>query len=259
MSKLKTFEDGATDTGGVNSVERVGNTVRRPVGPWTPAVHALLRHLENAAFSAAPRILGFDDKGREVLSFLAGSAALRPWPQVLREDRGIVVLANRLRQYHEAVGDFIPPTDVPWRIPGIVWQPGMIIRHGDLGPWNSVWQEGEFVGWIDWDFAEPGYPLEDVAQLCWQSIPMRPDHVQYEVGFERPPDVWHRFQTLCDAYGANENEVLSVLPSLQDKESERITRFGNQGLKPWTTFLARGHVEQIAADTAWLKREIQNR
>jgi hypothetical protein len=29
-----------------NGVVCVGDTVRRPSGPWTPAVHALLTHVE---------------------------------------------------------------------------------------------------------------------------------------------------------------------------------------------------------------------
>ena len=39
---------------------RVGDTVRRPAGPWTPAVDALLRHLEDVGFPGAPRALGRD-------------------------------------------------------------------------------------------------------------------------------------------------------------------------------------------------------
>ncbi|MDQ3789736.1 MAG: aminoglycoside phosphotransferase family protein, partial [Actinomycetota bacterium] len=40
------IEDGATDRGSVTTVRRVGETIRRPVGEWTPAVHAVLTHLE---------------------------------------------------------------------------------------------------------------------------------------------------------------------------------------------------------------------
>lgn len=43
------IEDGATDKGSVTTVRRVGDTIRRPVGEWTPAVHALLTHLESVA------------------------------------------------------------------------------------------------------------------------------------------------------------------------------------------------------------------
>ena len=35
---------------------RHGDTILRPAGPWTPAVHALLRHLEEVGFPASPRV-----------------------------------------------------------------------------------------------------------------------------------------------------------------------------------------------------------
>jgi hypothetical protein len=38
-----------------SGVVRVGDTVRRPAGPWTPSVHALLTHLHDAGFDGAPR------------------------------------------------------------------------------------------------------------------------------------------------------------------------------------------------------------
>jgi hypothetical protein len=52
---------------------RIGDTVHRRAGPWTPAVHALLRYLERASFPA-PRVLGMDAQGREVLRFIEGEA-----------------------------------------------------------------------------------------------------------------------------------------------------------------------------------------
>ncbi len=43
-------------SGGNMSAEvvKVGSTVRRPTGPWTPCVHELLRHLESSGFEGAP-------------------------------------------------------------------------------------------------------------------------------------------------------------------------------------------------------------
>ena len=52
-------------------VRRVGETVRRPTGPWTTAVHHLLRHLEQVGFRGAPQALGIDEQAREILSSLA--------------------------------------------------------------------------------------------------------------------------------------------------------------------------------------------
>jgi len=46
---------GGNMTGGV---VRVGDTVRRPAAPWTPAVHALLDHLQAVGFRGAPRAHG---------------------------------------------------------------------------------------------------------------------------------------------------------------------------------------------------------
>ncbi|WP_020670813.1 hypothetical protein [Amycolatopsis nigrescens] len=61
--------------GAVNQLVRIGNTVRRPTGHWTPAVHALLDRLAAAGFTGSPRAHGFDAEGREVLDFLPGNIA----------------------------------------------------------------------------------------------------------------------------------------------------------------------------------------
>ena len=53
-------------------VIRIGDTVRRPWRPTTPATKALLEHLERVGFDGAPRFLGADDRGREILSFIPG-------------------------------------------------------------------------------------------------------------------------------------------------------------------------------------------
>src|ERR1700712_469901 len=73
-------------------VVRIGNAVHRPVRPWTPAVHAVLRHLEKVGFEGAPRVLGLDEQGREVLTFLEGETVgeRRPWPGWVHEDAALV-------------------------------------------------------------------------------------------------------------------------------------------------------------------------
>ena len=64
--------------GNAGGAVRVGATVRRPTGPWTPSVHALLNYLEARQFPGAPRALGVDEHGREVLSFLPGETDRGP-------------------------------------------------------------------------------------------------------------------------------------------------------------------------------------
>src|SRR6266436_863387 len=64
--------------GDLNVVVRVGDTVRRPAGP--PGVRALLEWFEHVGFDGAPRFLGFDDRGREILSYVEGDPAFAPVP-----------------------------------------------------------------------------------------------------------------------------------------------------------------------------------
>ena len=59
--------------GGINEVVRIGDTVRRPAGPWSPNVHALLRHLEG--FPGVPRVVAEPADGYEHLSFLPGEVS----------------------------------------------------------------------------------------------------------------------------------------------------------------------------------------
>jgi hypothetical protein len=62
--------------GGLQSsgIVRVGDTVRRPLHRSSEFVHALLRHFESVGFTGAPRLLGIDEHGREILSYVEGEA-----------------------------------------------------------------------------------------------------------------------------------------------------------------------------------------
>ena len=236
--------DGGAAHGSVNQVRRDGDRVIRPAGPWTPAVHALLRHLEAAGFAGVPRPITHDAT-TETVSYLPGEAAKRPWPAVLRADDGLIALGRWLAAYHHAVSDHVPAADARWRAPDAVWQPGMIVRHGDLGPWNTIWEHERLVGVIDWDFAEPGYPIEDVAQLAWYAVPLRATGAD---GLDRV----QRLRCLCAAYGIDAAEVVPAVAALQRHERERTLRWGGASLQPWAAFLARGDADAIAADGAWL-------
>jgi len=57
-------------TGGAQTRDlvRVGMTVRRLSHQPADFVYALLQHLEAAGLAGAPRVLGYDDEGRQVLS-----------------------------------------------------------------------------------------------------------------------------------------------------------------------------------------------
>jgi len=54
-------------------VVRVGDTVRRPTKESSPFVARLLAHLEASGCTWAPRYLGEDEAGRDILSYIPGA------------------------------------------------------------------------------------------------------------------------------------------------------------------------------------------
>ncbi|GIE84426.1 phosphotransferase [Actinoplanes regularis] len=181
---------------------RVGDTVRRVSGPWTPAVHALLRHLEEVGFDRAPRALGLDDQGREVLSFLPGAVvgAARPWPGWVHGDDALRQVAHWLRDFHTAVAGFVPAADAIWR-ERAEWRPGLIIGHNDAAPYNAAWLDDRLVGFFDWDFAGPVTVEWDLAFTAFGWVPLHARQVVAAEGFTAFADRPRRLRLFLDSYG----------------------------------------------------------
>ena len=82
-------------------VVRVVETVRRPIGPSAPFVHALLSHLEEVGFDGSPRLLGIDEQDREVLTYLDGDVPSN-CPAIVWDDRQVAAAGGLLRRFHDA-------------------------------------------------------------------------------------------------------------------------------------------------------------
>jgi hypothetical protein len=189
------------DGGGRTVVYRRGDVVIRETGPWAPAVHALLRHLEQAGFTAAPRLVGpgLDSGGRELLTFIEGEFT-QPGPWSLD---GAAALGTLLRDLYRAPATFRLP-------PGAVWfpwhgrdlgGPDQVIGHCDVAPWNIVTRGGLPVALIDWETAGPVDPLVELAQLGWLNAKLHDDIV---AGLEQLPPAADRARQLAaivDGYG----------------------------------------------------------
>jgi hypothetical protein len=187
--------------GGRSVVHRRGNAVIRQAGPWTPAVHALLRHLEDVGFAAAPRVIGsgLDHAGREVLTFIDGEFT-QPGPWSME---GAAAVGSLLRDLHRATRSFRPPPDAVWfPWPGRdLGRPVKVIGHCDVAPWNIVARGGLPVALIDWETAGPVDPLVELAQLAWLNAKLHDDIVARR---EHLPPVAERARQLAaivDAYG----------------------------------------------------------
>jgi phosphotransferase family enzyme len=177
-------------------VVRVGDTVRRPQAAGSPAVHALLRHLERVGFDGAPRLLGTDDEGREVLGFVPGTAVTRPYPSWALTDAALASVANLLRRYHEAVRGF-DPTPYRWGSSVPTAFRTNLVSHNDANLDNVVFRDGEAVALIDFDLASPGSPLWDVALAARLWVPLRDPR---DVDDERAARLHERLRFFVDAY-----------------------------------------------------------
>ncbi len=227
-------------TGGnvASSVVRVGDTVRKPAGPQTPAVHALLEHLRSVGFAGAPRSLGIDDAGRHVLEYVPGHAA----------DRGEApdpVLVGRLaRGLHDALAEWAPPRDAVWACP-IPADGADLVIHNDLAPWNLVVAPDRLVV-VDWDVAAPGTRTWDLAYLAIGLVPLRPS---------TPPDVaTARLRALADGYGLDEEGRERLAATLAPRATsmyDLLARGHADGTEPWARLWAEGHGTSWRRDAAW--------
>lgn len=218
--------DGSPLVGGnVGGAVRIGATVRRPTGLWTPAVHALLTHLDRAGLDGIPRVLGVDARGREVLSYLPGYSA-----DVTAQIVSDAVLADGarwLRRFHAAVADFRPDPALPWRNqPGRELTDGEIVCHHDVGAYNWRIQRDRVTGVVDWDMAGPGRPLDDVAFLAWNTLPLAKVIPASVVG--------RRLRLLADAYGGVDPvAILDAVVTRMTNAGDRIEagqRAGDPGM-----------------------------
>ncbi|WP_419999723.1 phosphotransferase enzyme family protein [Streptomyces boninensis] len=232
-----------------DGVVRIGDTVRRPSGPWTPAVHALLGHLHAAGFTAAPRPLGIDEQGREVLTFMPGQMV---WPdrfELMDPADQLARIGRLIRDFHDAVQDFTPPPDAQWQVL-IPPDGGDIIAHHDLAPWNLVADGEDRWAFIDWDAAGPGTRLWDVAYAIHGFIPLSADP-----GRQRP-DAAARLRVFADAYGLGEAERRRLVPLLGRRTRSMHDFLRDQsalGVQPWTRLWSEGHGDIWRSDAEYIE------
>jgi hypothetical protein len=241
--------------GNENVVVQVGDTVRRPLHPWTPAVHALLRQLEANGFGESPRVLGIDEQCREKLTMIPGEVGNYPLTQEMTTDAALVAGATMLRRYHEAA--MIQPDwgDLPWRYRDTDPAHWEVICHGDVAPYNIVYREGMPVGLIDFDVAGPGPRMWDIAYAAYRLVPLASDANCIGFGFAAPPDRRRRLALFCVAYGLEDRDgllevVVRRIVALRDDILTRAAA-GEPGV---ATHLAEDHIGSYNDDLAWIAK-----
>jgi hypothetical protein len=193
-------------------VTRVGDTVRRPLRPTSDATRALLDHLERVGFEGAPRYLGVDDRGREVLSFIPGQAAIPPYPDWALTDEALVSVAQLLRRYHDAVASFDPsghqwPHPLPRR-----FRQGLI-SHNDPNLDNVIFEDGRAVALIDFDLASSGSVTWDLACSARLWAPLR---AQYDSPASLRRRSLARLALFADVYGVSSEARADLVDAIVD-------------------------------------------
>jgi len=239
---------------GENVVVRVGDTVRRPVGPHTGYAHALLRHFERVGFDGAPRVLGFDERGREMLSFVEGEPSLAP---LSRSDEVLVTLAALLRRMHDAQAGFDPPPDwhdEPLAVPLSAADLPRVVCHHDIYPPNVIRREGLPAALVDWDFAGPAPRVYDVASAANFWVPLKPDEQAEAWGLSGLPR-GKRLRMLCEAYGLDDpsrDALLDVVAHRNRIGYEIHRRNGGELRLPgWKAMWDAGSGDAILRRCAW--------
>ncbi|MFB6894297.1 phosphotransferase [Kitasatospora sp. NPDC056327] len=252
-----TTEELLTGGNATAGVVRVGDTVRRPVGPWTPAVHALLAHLHGVGFRAAPRPLGIDEQGREVLDFVPGRAVDESRYGLLDPVDRLARVARLIREFHDAVAGFTPPPDARWQVlmRDDTPEAGEIVAHHDLAPWNLVTDDATD-RWtlIDWDTAAPGSRLWDLAYAAHGFLPLAADPA-----FRRT-DAAERLRAFADAYGLDEDQRRRLVPLLSRRTRamhDFLRERAGRGVQPWTRLWQEGHGDTWRANTEYIEEREQ--
>jgi Phosphotransferase enzyme family len=236
--------------------------VHRAVGPWSETVHAVLAHLERAGFDGAPRYLGLDESGREVLTYIDGdvlSAGVTwrlgeptPWPEWAQSEDCLVSAASLLRSFHDAIATFVPPQGAMWRhheSPTLCV--GEIVCHGDIGPHNTVYENGHPVAFIDWDSAGPSDPLVEFGRAAWHFVPLGTASYFEASDFSSTPDLPRRLALFSRAYGLDSpSDVAWALQQAQQRSVENLKYF------PVTPSQAAEVLRIVAGQLAWLGKSL---
>jgi hypothetical protein len=137
-------------------VVRVGGTVRRPMPSDPDFVHGLLAHLERCGFEGAPRFLGVDSRGREILSYIEGWAPPHNGFRLPRE--AVAAGARLVRRVHDLTAgtEFAAGSEVAC--------------HLNLAQQNFVFRDMIPIAIIDWDSTRPGSRVSNFADFLWAFV-----------------------------------------------------------------------------------------
>ena len=245
---------------GVSEMWRTGRTVRRPCRPFTATVQALLGHLRSQGIDFVPGPLGYDDEGREVLSFVEGDVPTDPPPDTVWGAEVLVALAGLIRRLHDAAEGWRPPTDATWgsipgqqhvAVPALFTRPELV-AHQDYCPGNVVFRSGLPAAVIDFDLARPTSRVADCVNAGYWWVPL------VDPADRRPAardlDAGHRLRVFADAYGMSAAQRAEMVPvACQRARNSGVTMAAAAAADPiFNRWWTGGLRERTARSERWI-------
>lgn len=244
------MQEEALTGGNVSKVVKIGDTVRRSAGPWTPTVQRLLAHVRAKGLLWVPEPLGLDDSGREVLSYIPGTVP-HDMPEWIWTEQVLTDVAGALRQWHDATVDF-SAADAKWGLPPS--GPREVICHNDFAPYNCIFRGGRFIGAIDFDVCSPGSRIRDLAYTAYRYVPLLPgpDSDDALPGERSPFEVSgmaDRMKIFLTSYGAGDGIANFGSSELIRNAIDRL-----HAIAAWTEGFVRSNGSPALADHAVMYR-----
>lgn len=229
--------------GTLNNTMTDGLQVRRDLSPWSTSVHKYLTFLNQKKCPLVPKLIKVDSK-YEYHEKLPGTSLLHPWPDTIKNLSWMKSVAHWLKEYHAVARQYkVQPSD------NFLWEQqktsaALFLCHGDLGPWNFLVSNGVLSGVIDWDLLRPGEPIDDLAQIAIEHVPLRPPTEQ-TMGSDVPfKNLKERLKTLCIHYDAlSEKELLKHCIDYCTRTADEIDRGAQKNLPVFLKFKKDGEIE----------------
>jgi len=181
--------------------------------------HRLLAHLSKRGFEGAPRLLGTDEYGRDILTFIEGEV---PADLSFHGDATLRAAARLIRRFHDLTAELVAPEAAR-----PVW--AEIVCHNDLSPCNFVFANCLPVAIIDFDAAAPGCRLHDLGYAAWLWLDLGSPDIAAD-------EQKRRLAVFLDAYGnCDPGAVIRTVLKRQRMLVAEGARIGNSAMAQWAS------------------------